>query len=185
LPGNKIIHKKVFELEIFDVVDENGNIIGQATRAQCHGNPDLLHRTAHVLVFNGKQELWLQKRSVVKDIQPDKWDTSVGGHLDSGENPVFAALRETKEEIGLEISSADLNFCYKYIMRNDIESELVNTFFVVVADDKKIEYNESEISDGRYWSREEIQNSLGKGIFTPNFEEEWVKFNSNNKGFFK
>ena len=171
-------------MEIFDVVDTAGNIIGKATRAECHGNPELLHRTAHVLVFNEKKELWLQKRSADKDIQPNKWDTSVGGHLDSGENPVNAALREMKEEIGIEVGADDLNFCYDYIMKNEIESELVNTFFIVISDDEEIYYNKTEISDGRYWNRDEIEKSLGTGVFTPNFEEEWIKFNLNNKSFF-
>ena len=67
--------------EFFDIVDDEDRVIGQAPRSQCHGDPRLVHRVAHVLVFNSRGELLLQKRSVTKDIQPGKWDTSVGGHL--------------------------------------------------------------------------------------------------------
>lgn len=85
--------------ECFDVIDGSGNIIGTATRKECHGNRDLTHRTVHVLVFNSAGELYLQKRSMNKNIQPGKWDTSVGGHLDLGENFQQAVHREMKEEL--------------------------------------------------------------------------------------
>jgi len=68
---------------------------------KCHGNPALVHRAVHVLVVNAAGELLLQKRSARKDIQPGKWDTSVGGHLEPGESYFAAALREMREELGL------------------------------------------------------------------------------------
>ena len=67
--------------EIFDIVDENDRVIGQAPRSECHGNPALVHRVAHVLVFNSRGELLLQKRSQAKDIQPGKWDTILGAYV--------------------------------------------------------------------------------------------------------
>ena len=87
--------------ELFDIVDDNGNIIGTAPRSKCHGDPSLIHRTAHVFVFHpdGRQVL-LQLRRKDKDIQPGKWDTSVGGHLDHGEDYETAARRELREELG-------------------------------------------------------------------------------------
>ena len=81
-------------MELFEIVDDNDLVIGTAPRRECHGNPALVHRAAHVLVFNRAGQLLLQKRSASKDIQPGKWDTSVGGHLDPGENYLTAAVRE-------------------------------------------------------------------------------------------
>lgn len=68
--------------EMFPIVDEEGNITGAATRKECHSGSKLLHPVVHLHVFNDKGELYLQKRPAWKDIQPNKWDTSVGGHID-------------------------------------------------------------------------------------------------------
>ena len=72
--------------EMFPLVDEQGNITGAATRGECHNGSKLLHPVIHLHVFNSKGELYLQKRPEWKDIQPGKWDTSVGGHVDLGES---------------------------------------------------------------------------------------------------
>ena len=84
---------------LLDIVDEAGRIVGRETRKCCHGNPALIHRSVHVFVFNSAGELYLQKRSMSKDVQPGKWDTSVGGHLDHGEEYDAAVLREMEEEL--------------------------------------------------------------------------------------
>lgn len=164
--------------EIFDIVDRFGNIIGQARRNECHGNPALMHRTAHVIVMDDEQRIWLQKRSDSKDIQPGKWDTSVGGHLNPGEDPLQAAVRETREEIGLSITPQRLKFCYSYIMSNDIETEFVSTYCVTIDCTEHIEFDPGEISDGRFWCADEINAQIGSGIFTPNFEDEWERFST-------
>jgi isopentenyldiphosphate isomerase len=111
--------------EIFDIVDENDRAIGQAPRAECHGNPALVHRVAHVLVFDRHDRLLLQKRAMTKDIQPGRWDTSVGGHLDPGESYLEAASREMHEELGIE--GVPLTWLYTSKIRNEIESENVST----------------------------------------------------------
>lgn len=158
----------------FDIVDESGRIIGSALRRECHGNPELLHRVIHVLITNSKGEFLLQKRSPDKDIQPGKWDTSVGGHLDPGETVLDAALRELEEEVGLRAGGADLRFCYSYLMRNAVESELVSTY--TLAHEGPFIAQPSEITELRFWSREAIRSTLGNGTFTPNFEEEFARF---------
>ncbi len=158
--------------EIFEIVDDQDRVIGTAARSACHGDPSLVHRVAHVLVFNPQGELLLQKRSRHKDIQPGKWDTSVGGHLDPGEDYRTAARREMVEELG--ISGAPLTFLYKSQIRNEIESENVATYLTCHAG--AVRFAPDEIEEVRYWRREEIDQALGSGLFTPNFEEEWQLF---------
>ena len=87
--------------EIFDVVNEADEVIGRQTRAEVH-RLGLKHRAVHILVFNARGEVFLQKRSLTKDTFPGAWDSSASGHLDCGEFYDQCALRELREEIGLE-----------------------------------------------------------------------------------
>ena len=86
--------------EIFPLVDEEGTVVGKATRGECHNGSRLLHAVVHLHVFNSAGEVYLQKRPEWKDIQPGKWDTAVGGHIDYGETPKAALRREVREELG-------------------------------------------------------------------------------------
>jgi isopentenyldiphosphate isomerase len=155
--------------ELFPVVDENGNTIGEARRSVCHdGISKLLHPVVHLHLFNYDGRLFLQKRSLSKDVQPGKWDTSVGGHVAPGEKVEDALRREALEELGIVIGEAV--FIGRYVWESSVERELVNSFTIV--SDQLPEINQDEIEEGRYWSADEIMNSLGKGMFTPNFENE-------------
>jgi isopentenyl-diphosphate delta-isomerase type 1 len=156
--------------ELFDIVDDQDRVIGQAPRSQCHGNPSLIHRVAHVLVFNSQDQLLLQKRSMVKDVQPGRWDTSVGGHLEPGESYLEAAYREMNEELG--IKGVPLTYLYSSKIRNDFESENVATYLALY--DGKVSFPSDEIEEIGYWKAREIETALGTGLFTPNFEEEWA-----------
>ena len=88
-------------IELLDILDSKGEIIGKATRDECHNGSFLLHSVVHVFVFNDSGQLLLQKRSKNKEIQPGKWDTSVGGHISSDETLLQALERETEEELGI------------------------------------------------------------------------------------
>ena len=158
--------------EIFDVVDTQDRIIGKAFRHEVHGNPSLIHRVVHVLVFNSKNELYLQKRSAAKDVHPGKWDTSVGGHVDMGESYHNAAVREMAEELG--IRQENLSFLYKYLHQNDHESEYVCAFHCLW--DGPITINPDEIETGRFWSLKQIFHQVDTGIFTPNFLDEITRY---------
>ena len=86
--------------ELLDVVDENDRVIGTRTRGEIHA-AGLMHRAVHILVFNARGEVFLQKRSLLKDEQPGMWDSSAAGHVDSGEDYLDCAAREIEEELGI------------------------------------------------------------------------------------
>ncbi len=158
--------------ELYDIVDEAGRVIGQATRRECHGNPSLIHRVVHIFVFNGTGDLLLQKRSANKDIQPGKWDTSVGGHVDAGEEYAEAAVRELEEELG--VVGEALCGLYDYLWHSDIETERIRVFSL--AHDGPFVFQRDEIDAIRFWPVAEIEANLGRGIFTPLFEVGWARF---------
>ncbi len=88
--------------EIFDIVNERDEVVGHAPRREVHAK-QLLHRAVHVLVFNSRGQVFLQKRSMRKDTAKGKWDSSASGHVDSGEDYDTCAVRELREEIGLAL----------------------------------------------------------------------------------
>ena len=157
--------------EFFPLVDENGNVIGKATRHECHSGTFLLHPVVHLHVFNSAGELYLQKRAENKDIQPGKWDTAVGGHVDYGEEIAEALVREVREELG--IVGFEPVFMFRYIFQSTQEKEMVNSFYTVF--DGKITPDPVEISEGKFWKIADIKETIGKNIFTPNFESEFQK----------
>lgn len=156
--------------ELFPIVDEEGNITGAATRGECHNGSRLLHPVVHLHVFNSKGELYLQKRPAWKEIQPGKWDTAVGGHVDLGENIEMALKREVEEELGITDFTPET--ITQYLYDSQKERELVFVHKTVY--DGAITPS-SETDGGRFWSIAEIKENLGKGIFTPNFESEAEK----------
>ena len=152
--------------ELFDIYDEAGSRIGVATRRECHGNPKLLHHTAHVVVFHPETgAILLQKRAVTKDIQPGKWDTAVGGHLALGEDYETGARRELAEE--LDVTDAeDLNYLFDDKIRNDIESEDVRVFGLRRAGG--FTFQTEEIDEIRFWTAAELFDTENRKEFTPN-----------------
>ncbi len=160
--------------ELFPIVDEQGNTIGKATRKECHGGTFYLHPVVHLHVFNSKGELYLQKRSMSKDIQPGKWDTSVGGHVDYGEEVETALRREAREELG--ISEYEPKLLCRYIWQSAREKELVNDFYCIYDGDFNID--PVEIDEGRFWSFEDVEANLDTQVFTPQFNGEFERIKS-------
>ena len=157
--------------EIFPIVNADGEVIGSATRTECHAGTFILHPVVHLHIFNSSGKLYLQKRAMTKKIQPGKWDTAVGGHIDYGETVEEALLRETREELGVRDFISE--FLVQYEFRSAIEAELVYVYKCVY--NGNFNPDPTEVSDGRFWSMNEIKENIGKGVFTPNFESEITK----------
>ena len=157
--------------EMFPLVDEQGNIIGAATRGECHNGSKLLHPVIHLHVFNSKGELYLQKRPEWKDIQPGKWDTSVGGHVDLGESVEMALKREVREELG--ITDFVLETVLHYVFESAREKETGSSYTKRSTTVKYIPVTSwtEDVSGALMKSKK----SIGKEVFTPNFEEEIEK----------
>lgn len=162
--------KKDNNEEIFPVVDENGTTVGKATRGECHSGSKLLHPVVHLHLFDSSGRIYLQQRPLWKDIQPGKWDTAVGGHIDYGESVDTALCRETQEELGL--AGLSVEFLLKYVFESERERELVHVFRAKYDGDVR---PSDELDGGRFWSLDELREAFGKGVLTPNFEQEYLK----------
>jgi len=156
-------------IEYFPIVTEEGEVIGKASRKECHSGSFLLHPVIHLHVFNPMGELYLQKRAMDKDIQPGKWDTAVGGHVDYGEETEHALRREVREELGIVDFVPTFIKRYKFV--SDREAELVHSYYTVY--DGNITIDPVEISEGKFWKITDIEELIGKEVFTPNFENEF------------
>lgn len=156
--------------EFVPLVDEEGKILGRASRSEVHNGSFKMHPVVHLHVIRDDGAFLLQLRPKDKQIQPDKWDTAVGGHVSWGE-PIEKALeRETLEEIGLKKFAPQ--FAKKYVWQSEIEKELVFVFVYKATTDDKFSHTD-EVADLRWWSQKEIKRNLKKGVFTPNFEYDY------------
>lgn len=155
--------------EWFPVVEPNGLVIGRSTRQYCHSGAKPLHPVIHIHIIDRYNRIYLQKRSMNKDIQPGKWDTAVGGHVSYGEGITEAVYREALEE--LKFSEFNPIHIETYSFESEIEKELVNIFAVVGSYDLQPDLD--EVDEGRWWHVDDIDANLGKGVFTPNFESEY------------
>lgn len=159
--------------ETVPVVDENGLVIGRAARDYCHsGGNVVLHPVVHLQIIDRYSRFFLQHRSSNKETFPGRWDTAVGGHVAYGEYYEEALFREAGEELGLY----DFNPQYldNYIADQPGDKEMVGLYVTVGAFD--LHPDNYEVSEGRYWTTDEIEASLGKDIFTPEFENEFQTY---------
>jgi isopentenyldiphosphate isomerase len=138
--------------EVFDIVNERDEVIDRRPRSEVH-RLGLRHRAVHVLVFNSRGQIFLQKRSMKKDRQPGLWDSSASGHLDSGEDYDAAAVRELREEIGLSTVNAPRRL-FKINAGPETDQEFVRVYHVEA--EGPFELNSEEIERGGWFDADEV-----------------------------
>src|SRR3989338_8379342 len=159
--------------EVFDVVYEKYNVIGQATRGEVHKNKDLIHRSVGVIMFYKKGRVFLQQRSATKDTDPLKWTISAAGH---GESKVKsqkskvkitdqiakiyeeAAHRELVEELGVDLP---LKIVCKFLCRELNETEMQMLFKAY--SDGPFKLHPQEINQGKFFTQKELNEAVKKG----------------------
>ena len=151
--------------ELIDICDEHNNLTGiQDWKNKAH-QTGLWHRGAHIWIYNSKKELLLQLRAKEKPLYPNMWDISVAGHVSTGEQPIQAALREIKEEIGLSVKKSNLSF-FKIIKHKTIFKKIKNNEFYYVyflKIDKKInelKLQKEEVQKVKFISLKELEKEL-------------------------
>ncbi len=160
---------KVSGGEWFPIVEPTGMVVGRSSRGYCHSGAKPLHPVIHIHIIDRFSRIYLQKRSMKKDIQPGKWDTAVGGHVSYGESLIEAVFREASEELGF----TEFNPIYmeSYEFESSVEREMVNVFAVVGS--YELHPDLDEVDEGRWWELDDIDANIGREIFTPNFESEF------------
>ena len=144
--------------EIFDVVNINDTVIGRATRKECNSDPILIHRAAFVLIFNDTNQILWQKRSLTKDVNPGAWITSASGHVNYGESYEQTAIREVKEELGVDIT---VEFLGRFLYRYKNESEFSAIF--KAHSNEPFDFDPNEISEVKFISLREFFRSESEG----------------------
>lgn len=147
--------------EYFEVLNEKGEYTGKTeTREKCH-KEGLWHKAVVVFIINSKKQVLLQKRSANKRMWPDMWDITAGGHVLSGEFGFQAILRESKEELGIELNKSDITFIGAGIsinIKGDIINKHFNEYYVAnkEIDETKLKLQEGEVSEVKWINKDEI-----------------------------
>jgi isopentenyl-diphosphate delta-isomerase len=166
--------------ELLQIVDKDDNPIGTETRELVHAK-GLLHRAVHILVFNPKGDLYLQRRSAGKDLWPGYWSSSCAGHVGAGESYAQAAKRELKEELGIEKTPDEIG---RLTPSPKSENQFIRVY--AFAYEGEITPSPSEIDEARFFSIDQIRAELisGSRPFAPTFTAAFRLWASSSPTYF-
>jgi isopentenyldiphosphate isomerase len=142
--------------ELFDVVNQCDEVVGRRPRSEVH-RLGLMHRAVHLLVFNAREQVFLQKRSMNKDRQPGLWDSSASGHVDSGEDYDACAVREAREEIGLILAASPRRL---FKLGPSVETDQEHVWVYRCEAEGPFTLNPDEIEKGGWFTPEEVERWL-------------------------
>lgn len=167
--------------EIFDVVDENDRVIGQAPRPEVHARK-WHHRAIHIFVWNSRGELLLQFRSRLKKNHPQTWDSSCSGHLSQGQDYFQAAVRELEEEIGLP-EYAGKKICPVFKVATCAQTEQEHVWLFQTEYEGPFKLQEEEVEQVEFFSPEKINEMIAANPvqFAPAFVHIWKLYEAQEK----
>lgn len=153
-------------VELWDVLDDNGNATGEIMKKYDKSvfERGLYHLGADVWIINKENKILIQKRVAQKRLEPNVW-AMTGGSVMAGENSLEAIIRESKEELGIDINTDGLKKVIKfktgnvwvdtYILKNDY-------------DISKMKFQEDEVSDAKWVTCDEIDDLVNNKMFIKN-----------------
>jgi len=154
--------------EWLPVVDEEGNVVGKASREECHRNPKLIYPVIRMHLINSSGQILLQRRSLKSDIEAGKWDAAVAGHIHFGEDIQQAVLRESQEEINFKPEFLDL--LEKRIFRAPTSTALM--FIFITQTDKNITANKKEVEEIRFFTFEQMLELQKQAVISEGLAQE-------------
>ncbi len=146
--------------EIVDLVNENDEVVGQATKREVNSNPDLIHREVAVLVYDNSNRIYIQQRSKNKKAFPLLWIISVAGHVPAVMLPIDAAHMELGEELGFD---AELVFSYKQEFKYEWERHFAYLYLCKLPDGTEISLDMNEAEQGRFVNKAELEEMIANG----------------------
>ena len=164
-------------MELLDIVDEKGNPTGETVEREYAHQNGIRHRTAHVWLVrehNNKLEILLQKRSHNKDSHPDCFDISSAGHIPAGIDFIPSAIRELKEELGIDVEPEELiylglkSFYHEGNYHNKIfKDNQVTRVYMIWKDLDVSEFTlqEEEVSEVRWYDFDECYKCVENNLF--------------------
>lgn len=165
--------------ELLDIVDVNDVVLGREIRAEVH-RTGRLHRAVHMLVSNSRGEVFLQKRAASKDVNPNCWDSSAAGHIDSGEHYLEAAVRELEEELGVVCEAKDF---HEFMRREPTPSNgFEHQRFYAIRTDLPMTLCPVEIADGRWFKPADIDEWVADNdkTLTTELKRVWSVYRGQN-----
>ena len=156
----------MYIMEYIDIFDENNNPIGIIKEKQQAHEDGNFHRTAHIWIINDKNELLLQKRSATKKTHPNCWDISGAGHIKAGETVIDGAIRELKEELGVEIEEKDLQYITT-IKSTKNPKNMEFQYVYLLNCNKKIEeyiFKDGEVSEVKYIFYKDLEKMVEEKV---------------------
>lgn len=161
-------------MELLDIYDEKGKKLGfTATRKEAH-EKGYWHKIACVFVVNDDGNVILQRRSMLKESNPNGWTVSASGHIDAGEDDYTGALRELEEEIGIKAKKDDLKYIgtvFENYTTNLMKTTHISDIYVLYRniDLKDLVLQPEEVSEVKYFKISEVRDTdfakRHKGIF--------------------